>query len=66
MMLMMVVTTLMPTWAFGTEAAPAAQSGTQSEQAAAAKTGGARPSQYWQSSLSRRIQYAAGDHLQSR
>ena len=41
MMLMMVVTTLMPTWAFGTEAAPAAQSGTQSEQAAAAKTGGA-------------------------
>lgn len=34
-MLLMVATTLAPTWAFGTEAAPAAQSGAQESQAAA-------------------------------
>ena len=34
-MLLMVAMTLAPTWAFGTEAAPAAQSGAQESQAAA-------------------------------
>ena len=56
----MVVTTLMPTWAFGTEAAPAAQSGTQSEQAAAAKTGGAAEPVLAKLSV-KTYQYAAGD-----
>ena len=56
----MVITTLMPTWAFGTEAAPAAQSGTQSEQAAAAKTGGAAEPVLAKLSV-KTYQYAAGD-----
>ena len=40
-MLLMVAMTLAPTWAFGTEAAPAAQSGAQESQAAAVETSGA-------------------------
>ena len=59
-MLLMVATTLAPTWAFGTEAAPAAQSGTQSEQAAAAETGGAVEPVLAKLSV-KTYQYAAGD-----
>ena len=59
-MLLMVATTLAPTWAFGTEAAPAAQSGAQESQAAAVETSGAAEPVLAKLSV-KAYQYAAGD-----
>ena len=59
-MLLMVATTLAPTWAFGTEAAPAAQSGAQESQAAAVETSGAAEPVLAKLSV-KTYQYAAGD-----
>lgn len=59
-MLLMVAMTLAPTWAFGTEAAPAAQSGAQESQAAAVETSGAAEPVLAKLSV-KAYQYAAGD-----
>ena len=59
-MLLMVAMTLVPTWAFGTEAAPAAQSGAQESQAAAVETSGAAEPVLAKLSV-KAYQYAAGD-----
>ena len=59
-MLLMVAMTLAPTWAFGTEAAPAAQSGAQESQAAAVETSGAAEPVLTKLSV-KAYQYAAGD-----
>ena len=59
-MLLMVAMTLAPTWAFGTEAAPAAQSGVQESQAAAVETSGAAEPVLVKLSV-KAYQYAAGD-----
>lgn len=59
-MLLMVAMTLAPTWAFGTEAAPAAQSGAQESQAAAVETSGAAEPILAKLSV-KAYQYAAGD-----
>ena len=59
-MLLMVAMTLAPTWAFGTEAAPAAQSGAQESQAAAVETSGAAEPVLAKLSI-KAYQYAAGD-----
>lgn len=59
-MLLMVAMTLVPTWAFGTEAAPAAQSGAQESQAAAVETSGAAEPVLARISV-KAYQYAAGD-----
>lgn len=59
-MLLMVATTLAPTWAFGTEAAPAAQSGAQESQAAAVETSGVAEPVLAKLSV-KAYQYAAGD-----
>lgn len=59
-MLLMVAMTLAPTWAFGTEAAPAAQSGVQESQAAAVETSGAAEPVLAKLSV-KAYQYAAGD-----
>ena len=58
-MLLMVAPTLAPTWAFGTEAAPAAQNSAQESQAAAVEGGAAEPILAKLSVKS--YQYAAGD-----
>ena len=59
-MLLMVATTLAPTWAFGTEAAPAAQNSVQESQAAAVETSGAAEPVLAKLSV-KAYQYAAGD-----
>lgn len=59
-MLLMVATTLAPTWAFGTEAAPAAQNSVQESQATAVETSGAAEPVLAKLSV-RAYQYAAGD-----
>ncbi len=59
-MLLMVAMTLAPTWAFGTEAAPAAQSGAQESQAAAVETSGAAEPVLAKLSV-KAYQYAVGD-----
>ena len=59
-MLLMVATTLAPTWAFGTEAAPAAQNSVQESQAAAVETRGAAEPVLAKLSV-KAYQYAAGD-----
>lgn len=59
-MLLMVAMTLAPTWAFGTEAAPAAQNGAQESQAAAVETSGAAEPVLAKLSV-KAYQYAAGD-----
>ena len=59
-MFLMVAMTLAPTWAFGTEAAPAAQSGAQESQAAAVETSGAAEPVLAKLSV-KAYQYAAGD-----
>lgn len=59
-MLLMVATTLTPTWAFGTEAAPAAQNSVQESQAAAVETSGAAEPVLAKLSV-KAYQYAAGD-----
>ena len=59
-MLLMVATTLAPTWAFGTEAAPAAQNSVQESQAAAVETSGAAEPVLARISV-KAYQYAAGD-----
>lgn len=59
-MLLMVATTLAPTWAFGTEAAPAAQNSVQESQAAAVETSGAAEPVLAKVSV-KAYQYAAGD-----
>ena len=59
-MLLMVAMTLAPTWAFGTEAAPAAQRGAQESQAAAVETSGAAEPVLAKLSV-KAYQYAAGD-----
>lgn len=59
-MLLMVAMTLAPTWAFGTAAAPAAQSGAQESQAAAVETSGAAEPVLAKLSV-KVYQYAAGD-----
>lgn len=59
-MLLMVAMTLAPTWAFGTEAAPAAQSGAQESQAAVVETSGAAEPILAKLSV-KAYQYAAGD-----
>ena len=59
-MLLMVAMTLAPTWAFGTEAAPAAQSGAQESQAAAVESSGAAEPVLAKLSV-KAYQYAAGD-----
>lgn len=59
-MLLMVAMTLAPTWAFGTEAAPAAQSGVQESQAAAVENSGAAEPVLVKLSV-KAYQYAAGD-----
>ena len=59
-MLLMVATTLAPTWAFGTEAAPAAQSGAQESRTAAVETSGAAEPALAKLSV-KAYQYAAGD-----
>ena len=59
-MLLMVATTLAPTWAFGTEAAPAAQNSVQESQAAAVETSGAAEPILAKLSV-KAYQYAAGD-----
>lgn len=63
-MLLMVAMTLAPTWAFGTEAAPAAQSGAQESQAAAVETSGAAEPVLAKLSV-KAYQYAAGDPAKS-
>lgn len=59
-MLLMVATTLAPTWAFGTEADPAAQNSVQESQAAAVETSGAAEPVLAKLSV-KAYQYAAGD-----
>lgn len=59
-MLLMVAMTLAPTWAFGTEAAPAAQNSVQESQAAAVETSGAAEPVLANLSV-KAYQYAAGD-----
>ncbi len=59
-MLLMVAMTLAPTWAFGTEAAPAAQNSVQESQAAAVETSGAAEPVLARISV-KAYQYAAGD-----
>ena len=59
-MLLMVATTLAPAWAFGTEAAPAAQNSVQESQAAAVETSGAAEPVLAKLSV-KAYQYAAGD-----
>ena len=59
-MLLMVAMTLAPTWAFGTEAAPAAQNSVQESQAAAVETSGAAEPVLAKLSV-KAYQYAAGD-----
>lgn len=59
-MLLMVATTLAPTWAFGAEAAPAAQNSVQESQATAVETSGAAEPVLAKLSV-RVYQYAAGD-----
>ena len=59
-MLLMVAMTLAPTWAFGTAAASAAQSGAQESQAAAVETSGAAEPVLAKLSV-KAYQYAAGD-----
>lgn len=59
-MLLMVATTLAPTWAFGTEAAPAAQNSVQESQAAAVETSGAAEPVLAKLSV-KAYQYAVGD-----
>ena len=59
-MLLMVATTLAPTWAFGMEAAPAAQNSVQESQAAAVETRGAAEPVLAKLSV-KAYQYAAGD-----
>lgn len=59
-MLLMVATTLAPTWAFGTEAAPAAQNSVQESQATAVETSGAAEPVLAKLSV-KTYQYAAGD-----
>ena len=59
-MLLMVAMTLAPTWAFGTAAAPAAQSGAQESQAAAVETSGAAEPVLAKLSV-KAYQYAAGN-----
>lgn len=60
LMLLMVATTLMPTWAFGTENQIAVQSGAQESQAAAVETSGAAEPVLAKLSV-KAYQYAAGD-----
>lgn len=59
-MLLMVATTLAPAWAFGTEAAPAAQNSVQESQAAAVETSGAAEPVLAKLSV-KAYQYTAGD-----
>lgn len=59
-MLLMVAMTLAPTWAFGTAAAPAAQSGARESQAAAVETSGAAEPVLAKLSV-KAYQYAAGN-----
>ena len=59
-MLLMVATTLASTWAFGTEAAPAAQNSVQESQATAVETSGAAEPVLAKLSV-RAYQYATGD-----
>lgn len=59
-MLLMVAMTLAPTWAFGTEAAPAVQNSVQESQAAAVETSGAAEPVLAKLSV-KAYQYAAGD-----
>ena len=59
-MLLMVATTLAPTWAFGTEAAPAAQNSVQESQATAVETSGAAEPVLAKLSV-KTYQYATGD-----